>query len=78
MYYVISITGIDVGTWPRCARNIKILRLDSAHGELQNKPNFIEIWSQEPDLDLRAGKINYITSWTGESYDVGTGATVDE
>jgi len=55
-----------------------ILRLDSAHRELQNKPNFIKIWSQESDLALRAGKINYITSWTGENHDVGTGATVDE
>ena len=45
MYYVISITGIDVGTWPRCAKNIMILQLDSAHRELQNKLNFVEIWS---------------------------------
>ena len=78
MYYVISLIGIDVGAWFRCAKTIKILQLDSVHRELQNKLNLIEIWSQEPNLALRAGKINYITSWTGESYDVKMGATVDK
>ena len=68
MYYVISLIGIDVGEWFRCARTIKILRLDSAHRELQNKLNLIEIWSQEPNLALRAVKINYVTSWTWNKF----------
>ena len=76
--YIIFITGINVRKWSRYARNIKILWLDSAYRELQKKLNLIKIWSQEPDLALRAGKINYVTSWTEESHDVETGATVDE
>jgi len=68
MYYVISLIGINVEAWFRCARTIKILQLDSAHRELQNKLNLIEIWSQEPNLALRAVKINYVTSWTWNKF----------
>ena len=68
MYYVISLIGINVGAWFRYARTIKILQLDSAHRELQNKLNLIEIWSQEPNLALRAVKINYVTSWTWNKF----------
>ena len=76
-YYCI-ITPIGDVAWPKGRRSIKSRWPDSARRELQNKLNLIKIWSQEPNLALRAGKINYVTSWTGESHDVETGATVNE
>ena len=50
-------TSMIDGTGTRGPRKIKILRLDAGHLRLQNKPKFVEIGSQEPEIALKAGKI---------------------
>ena len=51
-----------VGTQSKGHRNVKILRLDSGHPELQNGQNFTKIGSQEPEIALRVEKFYCATS----------------
>ena len=50
-------TSTTGGTGTRGPRTIRIFRLDAVHLDLQNKPKFVEIGSQEPEIAFGAGKI---------------------
>ena len=52
--------------WYRDHRNFKPKQPDAGYWELQNKPKFIKIGSQEAEIALRVGKILIICMHHGE------------
>ena len=55
-------TSTTGGTGTKGPRVTRIFRLDAGHQDLQNKPKFVKIGSQEPEIAFGAGKFYCATS----------------
>ena len=56
IFHMINLLNEDE-KWYKSCRNFKPKRSDAECWELQNKPKFIKIGSQEAEIALRVGKI---------------------